>query len=433
MTSIHRTPELDACLADLDRADLAVRALYRNLADNPDRAPEYDEGLRELLAKRLELARSAGLAALAAWRASTASADAASTSIDTTASADPLPSPAGGPEPETAALTPPTSEPEDAHAVAATNADPSPLAPPPPASDAQLAQWKEAVQTKGLGGPLASGPSAQRPWGINLHEMMSILGPLDVDLNDSFALLDELDALDAVATDERQKLWVRFPIEVQKLWLSHLVARTRAIREHPASDAMMDRLKKIRSVYPQWARDYVPGHVNGLQLKHAPLRATWANDADDHWRALTDVVGSELPTARRSPPTRKKKDRVAVESEPVAVEPDWPLLPIVRGKTAILVGGAPREPNRDRLETYLRLATLEWPLVDGPRKVEAVAQRIARGAYDLVVVNQALISHPEAERILDAAKASRTRWAIVEGYGPAAVRQGIERFLRAPG
>jgi hypothetical protein len=39
-------------------------------------------------------------------------------------------------------------------------------------------------------------------------------------------------------------------------------------------------------------------------------------------------------------------------------------------------------------------------------------------------VNQALISHPEAERILDAAKASRTRWAIVEGYGAMAVRQG---------
>ena len=106
---------------------------------------------------------------------------------------------------------------------------------------------------------------------------------------------------------------------------------------------------------------------------------------------------------------------------------------MVQGKTAILVGGAPREPNRDRLETYLGLATLEWPLVDGPRKVEAVAQRIGRGAYDLVLVNTALVTHPEAERVLDAAKASRTRWAIVESYGVSAVRHGIERFLKAPG
>jgi len=112
------------------------------------------------------------------------------------------------------------------------------------------------------------------------------------------------------------------------------------------------------------------------------------------------------------------------------VEADWPLLPVVRGKTAVIVGGAPKEPNRDRLETYLRLAMLEWPLVDGPRKVEAVAQRVAKGAYDLVLVIQSLVSHPEAERILDAAKASRTRWAMVDGYGVTAVRQGIERFLK---
>ena len=64
----------------------------------------------------------------------------------------------------------------------------------------------------------------------------------------------------------------------------------------------------------------------------------------------------------------------------------------MRGKTAVMVGGAPKEPNRDRLETYLRLATLEWPVIDGPRKVEAVAQRIAKGAYDLVLIVQAHIA-----------------------------------------
>jgi len=47
-------------------------------------------------------------------------------------------------------------------------------------------------------------------------------------------------------------------------------------------------------------------------------------------------------------------------------------------------------------------------------------------------VNTRLVTHPEAERVLDAAKASRTRWAIIEGYGTTAVRSGLERFLRAP-
>jgi len=104
----------------------------------------------------------------------------------------------------------------------------------------------------------------------------------------------------------------------------------------------------------------------------------------------------------------------------------------VRGKTALIVGGAPKEPNRDRLEVFLRLATLDWPDIDGPRKVEAVAQRVVKGAYDVVIVIQTQIGHPEAERILDAAKASRTRWAMVDGYGVTAVRQGLDRFLKPP-
>jgi hypothetical protein len=261
---------------------------------------------------------------------------------------------------------------------------------------------------------------------------MCLLGPRETYLDDPAALVDELDALDQVATPERQVQWVRFPIEVQKHWLSHLVARTRAMRDHPSSEGVLDRLKKVRAVYPQWAREYVPGHINGLQLKHAPMGAAWADDADDHWGALVAVVGHEIPTARKVPPTRKKKERPVVEVEPTIVEPDWPLLPLVRGKVALIVGGAPKEPNRDRLETYLRLATLEWPDLDGPRKVEAIAQRIAKGAYDLVIVIQALSSHPEAERVLDAAKQNRVRWAMVEGYGVAAVVQGLERFLKAP-
>jgi hypothetical protein len=317
-------------------------------------------------------------------------------------------------------------------AVVAPDAPPPPV-PPPPASDAQLAQWRDAVSSKGLGAALPLPPTAQRPWGIN-HEMMCLLGPPDVELNDSAAVLDELDALEEVATDERQKLWVRFHIDVQKHWLSHLVARTRTLREHPALDGVMDRLKTIRAVYPQWTRDYVPGHIHGLQLKHAPVGGAWARDAEDHWRALGEALGPDVARrVVRSAPKKRKPVRSLVEDEPAVVPPDWPLMPLVRGKVAVPVGGVPKEPNRERLEAYLRLATLEWPLVDGPRKVAAVAQRIARGAYDLVVVNQALISHPEAEQVLGAAKGSRTRWAIVDGYGVTAVQHGIERFLQGPG
>jgi hypothetical protein len=63
-------------------------------------------------------------------------------------------------------------------------------------------------------------------------------------------------------------------------------------------------------------------------------------------------------------------------------------------------------------------------------KVEAVAQRIAKGTFDVVLVIRTLVAHTEAERILDPAKEARVPWAMVEGYGIASVRSGVERFLR---
>jgi hypothetical protein len=61
--------------------------------------------------------------------------------------------------------------------------------------------------------------------------------------------------------------------------------------------------------------------------------------------------------------------------------------------------------------------------------VEAVAQRIAKRTYDVVLVILTLVAHTESERILDAAKQAKVPWAMVEGYRIASVRAGVERFL----
>ena len=98
----------------------------------------------------------------------------------------------------------------------------------------------------------------------------------------------------------------------------------------------------------------------------------------------------------------------------------------------MIVGGEPRELSRERLEAYLQLDALDWPAIDGPRKVEAVAQRISKGAYDLVLVLQHLVAHKESNRVIEAAREAKTRWALVESYGVTAVKLGLERFLGGP-
>jgi hypothetical protein len=114
------------------------------------------------------------------------------------------------------------------------------------------------------------------------------------------------------------------------------------------------------------------------------------------------------------------------------IDPAWRLLPLVRGRKAIVLGGDPREPNRERLERAFQLASLEWPAIDGPRKVDSAVGRIGKGAYGLVLVLQPFVAHKESEPIIDAAKAAGTLWALVEGYGVASVRLGLERFLGGP-
>src|ERR1019366_7102957 len=62
-------PDVDALLVELEEADGAVRALYRELAADPDLAGEYEPRLKDLHARRLDLAQRVGLASLASRRA----------------------------------------------------------------------------------------------------------------------------------------------------------------------------------------------------------------------------------------------------------------------------------------------------------------------------------------------------------------------------
>ncbi len=146
--SCHTPEDAEALLVQLDEVDQAVRALYRELADEPDLATKHADRLRELHANRLELAQRVGLASLARWRA-------AKPHVGTTPAAT------------LAALTgPATIGPEDPERPSL-----------PPASDAQVAQWKSKVRSAGLGLRLSDATSEGSASLLILHELMSALGP----------------------------------------------------------------------------------------------------------------------------------------------------------------------------------------------------------------------------------------------------------------
>src|ERR1700722_2481699 len=69
-SDLTASDDLDGLLDALDEGDGALRALYRQLAENPDLAGEHEPQLKELHAKRLCLAQQVGLATLARRRLS---------------------------------------------------------------------------------------------------------------------------------------------------------------------------------------------------------------------------------------------------------------------------------------------------------------------------------------------------------------------------
>src|SRR5258708_36951633 len=78
-------PDVDALLVELEEADDAVRALYRELAADPDLAGEYEPRLKDLHARRLDLAQRVGLASLARRRARATTAETPQAPSDLTA------------------------------------------------------------------------------------------------------------------------------------------------------------------------------------------------------------------------------------------------------------------------------------------------------------------------------------------------------------
>ena len=409
---------VDGLLDALDEVDGALRTLYRQLAGDPDLASEYEPRLKELHAKRLDLAQRVGLAILAQRRASDRVDEALSESM--AAFAETVQN--GGDPISSVVNTEPAAEAEE-------ESPPSSA----PASDAQLAQWKTVVRTSGLGSGLRAAPSETTAWALVLHELMDTVGP-PRNLHASIGVIEEVDALDHIATDDEQDLWARLPKNAQQLWLTMLVARTRALKELPsASDGTKTTVKEIIGRYPAWAKAHNPGHVNGMQVRHAPIHGSWGQDARESWRALEDLLGEEL--AVRSPNAAEKKQAKRTghdDADEPDLDPAWRVLPLVRGRKAILLGGDPREPNRERLEQALQLSSLEWPSIDGPRKVESVVERIGKQAYGLVLVLQTFVAHKQSEPIIEAAKAAGIPWALVAGYGVQAVKLGLERFLGGP-
>ena len=147
---------------------------------------------------------------------------------------------------------------------------------------------------------------------------------------------------------------------------------------------------------------------------------------------LDDLDGREFRSLRRA--IRERGDEVGDdEDDNNPIPDDWAWWGRTRGRRALLVGGDPREPNRQRLQEIFGFDSLEWLATTGkPQSLQSIASRIRRGSVDLLIILTRFVGHNYDDILLPACKDAGVDWVSVDhGYGSARIRQAIERFLDA--
>jgi len=233
-----------------------------------------------------------------------------------------------------------------------------------------------------------------------------------------------VDNLPHLTSDRSLDRFARCSSETNRTVLSLLTVLVRAVEGNLDEGERRQVLARLRN-HSACTR---PGHVNGLARNHAPTGDSWQADVLAAVDALQRAAGmakrpgvSEEPTSGSLALVRVRSDR---DEEPTEIRS--PLPSELQGLRVVLVGGSPREPRRSKLQRRLGCAALEWREAGRPRELEALIHRIAQGSVDIVLVLCSLISHKDADRVVDSARVHGVRVGMVpRGYGEAAIRHAI--------
>ncbi|MFI5296682.1 MAG: hypothetical protein ACHREM_01175 [Polyangiales bacterium] len=367
-------------LETLDEADTALRAMYRELADDPDRLGDGG-ALSVLQRRRLDLATLTGLAMLAASRAQRA-ADA-----DVVASA---------PEP-------------------VSDAEPVVVAPPVPAETVKA--WAERFQKERKGVVLCSTSARAAPppaplvapplrGEVMLATLLRQLGAPRT-LAEESQLLAEIEALESIASEDSIRRWEAIPRSLYATWLSMIVVRVRAAREICGA-VHQSRMRKVIGDCAAWARDNRPEWVNGLQFAHVPKGTTWDADGRELWDTLqtaleTRNVDGPLRPHSAAPRTVPKKE----DAEPVSVADEEPPLTLTQLEAAegtiIIVGNGERSDKLARLQSRTSVKIEWWDCQDSHR----IARRIGHGHVSGLIVLEGFVDHSYFSVVTDAARLYR--------------------------
>lgn len=148
----------------------------------------------------------------------------------------------------------------------------------------------------------------------------------------------------------------------------------------------------------------------------------------------TLLDGAEFRVLRKM--IREEADEAAAEDpdDREDVPADWAWWGRTRARRAVIVGGDPREPNRQRIQRVFQFSELEWVPAEFRRNpLQSVRERVRAGKIDLVIILGAFVGHDADEVILTACKDRGVDCVHVDkGYGVSRIRASIERYIVLP-
>jgi len=274
-------------------------------------------------------------------------------------------------------------------------------------------------------------PAPQVSVAVVLHALLDRIGPPPADLGPEEREL-ETDRLEQGTSEDTIREVRLLPNDVQRAYLRLVTARLNAVRAAVGSDLLMrERVGRLLGIIRDYTREHRPGAVYGLSRDHEPKGGSWAADSHHLWSRLARD-DDDAPISRSAPVQARRSvetDEDDEERDSPGPEPEWPLWPFVRERSVLMVGGAPRESARARVERAFAMRELVWS-ADEPRKAQSAEARITSGGYDLVLVLLRFVSHSTNEKLLHACAGRDVAYVPVEhGYGVASIRRSIDRFL----
>jgi hypothetical protein len=167
----------------------------------------------------------------------------------------------------------------------------------PPEAQGAGADYAEHPRKKGAAPPRETSRLEAAEQRVLLRDLMLAVGePRDLTLD--AGLLQEVEALETATQLSEQERWKQLSRDLQRAWLSMMVARTRGLKERiPLPPGMWGRINQVLIRFPVYAKAAAPGHVNGLQAAHKADGKSWRADALVVWQALVQELSEPAAAA----------------------------------------------------------------------------------------------------------------------------------------